>query len=468
MATTGCSACLVEAIQQNDENWFRRLLADLQLSFNDTFSIPKWYKTVEDSLSIKWSSQHLLIPRGGGSSSNQLCSHVIVRENLDACTLQGTTISLVQMAMLFSTPEFNSLQLLINSGRFDLSEPIIFHEFYAITDTEFDWTTLRVEDSIVFALEVDIFRYSGRFATDFLNIKTLFAAGVWSPKAVLHLVSVNQYEWCGLSALGVVQLFYARRPKSDRAESILALLKTLCNMGIELGSNELLVYYMRMHYTVMIVNGTILTGRRVPPPPLKSHTIHSTLIDALFDICRLHELDWANCENYFRIFLRHGLLFLQRDAALSTTLFIIYSLHSDVESAHSVVLRIARQLLAIGLFRTPNTRSNPELEWPRRCLYKFYHTDMIDCPICSEGHTLRKFPFVCRLLAPLIDEFFNGPLTLQQLSRIELRTPRRNSAVRASCAAAATAANGTTLRVARRRNAVPPGHFGRFFHLRCH
>ena len=105
-----------------------------------------------------------------------------------------------------------------------MSEPIIFHEFNGIL---VDWTTLRVVDSIVFALEVDLFRYSGSIATDFLNMKTLFAAGVWSPSAVIHSVSVNRYQWCGLRALGVVELLYSR-PERERAESILALLKTLC------------------------------------------------------------------------------------------------------------------------------------------------------------------------------------------------------------------------------------------------
>ena len=137
---------------------------------------------------------------------------------------------------------------------------------------------------------------------------------------------------------------------------------------------------MRRHNTVM----SLLRGSRVPP--LKSRTIHISLIDALFEICSLDELNLANCEPYFRIFLRHGLLFPQREA--KTLYWFVCFLYSDVESVRSVALRIARQLLAIGLFRTPNTHSNPELEWPRRCLYANHHIDFINCPICSEGHTL--------------------------------------------------------------------------------
>ena len=148
MPTAGCPACVVEAMQSNDENWFRILLTDPQLSYNDTFSIPKWEKTIKDSFGINW--KFPIVPSGGGSSSNQLCSHVVERTNLLASNLFSTTISLVQMSIICSTQHFNSLQMLIDSGKFDFSEPIIFHE--EISEYA---RRLRVENVIVLALEAD-------------------------------------------------------------------------------------------------------------------------------------------------------------------------------------------------------------------------------------------------------------------------------------------------------------------------
>ena len=37
-------------------------------------------------------------------------------------------VNVLAMAMIFSTPDFNALQLLAESGRFALSELIVFHE----------------------------------------------------------------------------------------------------------------------------------------------------------------------------------------------------------------------------------------------------------------------------------------------------------------------------------------------------
>ena len=201
MATTGCPACLVEAMQCNDVNWFLRLLADPQLSFNDTFSISKWEEMIEDSFGISWPFP--LILRGGGPSSNHLCSHVFVPENLQANSERGAAISVIQMAMIFSVPEFNPSQMLIDSGKFDFTEPIIFHERNAN-----DGFRLRVEDLIVLAIEVDTGHYSVRKATDFLNTRTLFSAGVWSPSAVICSMIVCRMACLGYRASGVLQLLY--------------------------------------------------------------------------------------------------------------------------------------------------------------------------------------------------------------------------------------------------------------------
>ena len=124
-------------------------------------------------------------------------------------------------------------------------------------------------------------------------------------------MSVTRNACRGLRALDVVQLLYARAARNEPfdSESTLALLKTLCNIGLELDSNELLGYYVRDHWIL----GT--SGLRFTE--VYSYTNHFTFIDALLVIFQLGEPGLecdANSELYFSTFLRHGLLFPQRGA----------------------------------------------------------------------------------------------------------------------------------------------------------
>ena len=127
-----------------------------------------------------------------------------------------------------------------------------------------------------------------------------------------------------------------------------------------------------------------------------------------------------NYELYFSTFLRNGLLFPQRDD--NTFYWFVLCLHSNNETVRSVALRVSRQLLAIGLFWKPTTYQNPELKWPPlshyihiyQCIYGF------NCPKWAAENKLSE-SLMCSRFASLLHEFFSGPLTLLQLSRIELR-----------------------------------------------
>ena len=89
---------------------------------------------------------------------------------------------------------------------------------------------------------------------------------------------------------------------------------------------------------------------------------------------------------YFSIFLRHGLLFPQRN---DYTLFLfVRCLHFNDKTVRSAALRIARQLLAIGVFHIPTTYSNPELKWPRSD-HHYYDIVDVNCMICAENRRLR-------------------------------------------------------------------------------
>ena len=402
MAMSGCSACLVEAIQHKNKREFRRLLANRQLSFKDTFFIPNFSKTIIDPYGISWSLPKVSI--GGGSILTNLCSHVIVPENLQAGN-GGTAVSVIQMAMIFSTRKFNMLQLLIESGRFDFSESIIYHNRYCNS------YCLRIEAPIMAAVKVDIAHYSVSKATDFQNTKALFAAGYWSPSAVICSMSVYEHRWSGWRSSGVLPLLEACAEEYEYYKSKLALLNTLCDIGFENQSDEHLVTYLRQQEIFRT------SGR--PFAPVTSQSRRLKRIDALMKIFCLDEGIPFDCEEnyeyYYSTFLRHGLLLPHRN---DTILFLfVRFLHSDEESERSAAMRIVYQLLAIGVFCIPTTYSNPELEWPRTDLNG---DDGIDCTICAEGHKLHE-SLMCPRVAPLLREFFSGPLTLLQMSRIEIR-----------------------------------------------
>ena len=374
MATTGCSACLVEAIQCNDENWFRRLLADPQLSFTDTFTIPTFLETIKDFHSVNWPFS--IVPSGGGSSSNLLCSHVFMPENLHSSDKRGSTISVVQMAMIFSTPEFNALQSLINSGIFDIRENIIFHDRYKI-----NMSRLRVEEPIAFEVLVDTAHYSVSKTNDFLNTKTLIAAGVWSQFAVIRSMNVYHNRWYSSQSSGVLNLLKACAAAKENVASILALLIALCDIGFEIHFDENFVVNLRKQQ----IDST--SGR--PLSRVISRSRHLTMIDALLEIFRLYVRLQIKCcaeyEMYFSIFLRHGLLFPQRTD--STLFLFVRCLHLNDKTVCSAALRIARQLLAIGFFHIPTTYSNPELKWPRSD-HHYYDIVDVNCTICAENRRL--------------------------------------------------------------------------------
>lgn len=86
-------------------------------------------------------------------------------------------------------------------------------------------------------------------------------------------------------------------------------------------------------------------------------------------------------------------------------------------------VRICRQLFALGLYRQPDNKLlGPENLWPMRCIYgSFEHCFACCLTHFWEDKNLLKVKDACPKLACLVREFLSGPLTLQQLSRIEIR-----------------------------------------------
>ena len=95
---------------------------------------------------------------------DDICPHLTLIESLDAGReMKLCAISVVLMAMLFSTPDFNALQILIESGRFDLRELSVFNQFDL---PSWKWVLIAVHE-LGITLLIDIVNYKyNKAATD--------------------------------------------------------------------------------------------------------------------------------------------------------------------------------------------------------------------------------------------------------------------------------------------------------------
>ena len=128
-----------------------------------------------------------------------------------------------------------------------------------------------------------------------------------------------------------------------------------------------------------------------PETDIRSSSFLKALIDMFGN-------EWYTCTSEW---LCHGWICAQKNDW--TCLRVLLASHSSNNNVH---FHILRQLLSLGLFRDAES----EQFWSARC------------EGCSNEHqaelvTRRQ----CRLLMPLVEEFFRKPLSLLQLSRVEIR-----------------------------------------------
>ena len=129
---SGCSACLVAAIEHRDEAAVRRMLSDQTVQYVDTVWLPLALNSKFRFIKHEpWSLTFVSCSVAESSQvCDNICPHPSAIESLETGQeIKSCAISVLLMAMLFSTPDFNALQILIESGRFDLREPLIFHQF---------------------------------------------------------------------------------------------------------------------------------------------------------------------------------------------------------------------------------------------------------------------------------------------------------------------------------------------------
>lgn len=211
-------------------------------------------------------------------------------------------------------------------------------------------------------------------------------------------------------------------PFNDRSQiRIRSLIRALCDLGILCPDPHTRPAYFFDHKEFYLER----KGSRV-----KSYSFLSTLFDALNQLFLIKCFN-TDTEYFVSEWIRNGLICAQMEEQIGLY-GLIDSLHinhnlfgnegdmakhlSDIAAAH----RVARQLLALGLFRVPH--GDPKLSWARRCLYDEWASrqGLLHCEICCDGHNSQTTQ-ECPVIEPLINEFFRQPLSLLQLSRIEIR-----------------------------------------------
>ena len=342
---------------------------------------------------------------------NNICRHPTAIETLTPGRyIKSCAISVLLMAMLFSTPEFNALQILIKSGRFDLREPLIFHQFDIPRGK---WVLIAV-NALGMALLIDIVNYN-KAAADrcFLLMSSLLDAYLVSLDSDFFVMECTGLkEWFAFRVRGPIaflvscdcEYFSLWHYIRFNVSANYALLEMLCRIGFEQSSPVLTISYDILNFNnfgrmsvvtnvfdsiVIIVNSNKII--RTPNAPLE------------IELSRLY---------------RMGLLFPERG---NLSIILLRDLHYFPRKIAASSFRMCRQLFALGLFRQPdfNAKVDPQLSWARRCLYDGELSLYSPCIICCNGHLISTKE--CPVVAPLVREFLSCPLTLLQLARIEIR-----------------------------------------------
>lgn len=132
----GCSQCLLEAIQTHDEMRLRALLSSPATEFVDTFwaPVPRYFTClyglngVGVHVDLKWEG----LSFAADASGRLDCRHVRIDSEMQRPVEAGHTdrvaVSVLAMAMIFSTSDFNAFRIMKESGRFNLNETFVFHE----------------------------------------------------------------------------------------------------------------------------------------------------------------------------------------------------------------------------------------------------------------------------------------------------------------------------------------------------
>lgn len=413
--TLACSGCLIEAIECRDEIALRRLLSATNFEFRDIYWVPRFdrYSQTIEPFEHCCKCFPLLSSRETRSPTKQ-CTHSMEEPIEGTARDDHIPMSVVATAMLHTTAAFNALQILIESQKFDLSEPLVFHLFGCIRS---DGVSLSAVGT---AILLDMGPGSLASPTAFPLLKTLERNSLLQIETDLRIMFIICYR--------IVDLFHSLCCHRSNA------LDTL--MGcFEYRFSEIICDFYRYRSqlgdcseqhaleTMSILSLTFPVSFKRKIEESEYHTFYST--DLLQMSCFLEYIFYvSNCCNSFSgdffvsHWIRYGWICVEENE------HILYDLVSDLHASDRLpnklngasVFRITRQLLALGLFRKRGNNSKPQ--WPRRCLIAG-DVARAKCNTCLTNRF--KCTKECQLAAPLVVEFFQNPLSLQQLSRIEIR-----------------------------------------------
>ena len=124
--TSGCSGCLIDAIVRHDKRRFRHLLSDASAKFSETYWVPReslfthmenFWHSLRGFRTTQWTQL---------AANAEHCTHPVLAETLAPGKPANIAVSVVLMSMLNTSGDFNVLQELVDSNKFDLSEPLLF------------------------------------------------------------------------------------------------------------------------------------------------------------------------------------------------------------------------------------------------------------------------------------------------------------------------------------------------------
>lgn len=174
-------------------------------------------------------------------TSQHNCTHPIVEETPVAGRPANVAMSVVLSSMLHTTPEFNAFEMIIESHKFDMNEPLIFH---LTQNTEFqaNWDLFIVDPAAIVLLLDN--------GTDINNANSMLLLKTFVHLCCVRTLETNlqaihiRDEWTvfrggdALSFLSISYLslgsFLALRSYSycDFYMRLMALLKTMCGIGL--------------------------------------------------------------------------------------------------------------------------------------------------------------------------------------------------------------------------------------------
>ena len=323
--TCVCSGCIADAIVRHDEKALRQLLSDESAEFSDIYWIP--IAILDDKEANTYSMPEFrTLSSQLVANAEQQCTHLMLAETLSPGRPANIAVSVVLMSMLNTNAEFNPLQMLIDSHKFDLSEPLLFHMHYSYQGK---WMlSLVAVDPLGLAIQID-----NESDIDNQNcnqlLTELFSRGR-SSRLVKNPLNMNMclmllcLDYRGntlfrsLRANRALSFFYGCRSFPfqffdqltcsnfisngvyQRDRRLLSLLKVLCRIGLTVNADTAPTYCYKYTSYYKSLNQLILD----------THVFNFKFLEFLIDMFE----NWRHdSKGYFTKWLSNGWIFAERE-----------------------------------------------------------------------------------------------------------------------------------------------------------